>query len=245
VGGVTAVAAVVLLLVSGGPARPSSRLAAGDPVHGAAVWLDAGCGACHAFAKAGSAGQATSNAPNLDRWLEPDAARLGLPVDVFAYRRIVYGGRGMNAFGTSLSAQDLDDLVSFVAGHRFTAPAGTATPVRPLPVPPPLATASARTVARWAKIARLPKRAARGAVLFATIGCLSCHTYLGSGTRRRGAPDLSRVGSKGKAVAWFRRYLAQPYRFGNTLMPTFADLRADQITSLAAFLASSHGRRGS
>ncbi len=243
-GGVATAAAALALFAGGRTARPGSSLAAGDPAHGAAVWVDAGCGACHAFAKAGSTGSPTSYAPNLDRWLEPDAARLGLPVDIFAYRRIFYGGRGMTAFGTTLSAQDLDDLVSFVAGHPFTAPAGGAQPVPPLPAPPPLVTASARTVARWSQLARLPTRAARGATLFAKTGCLSCHTYLGSGTRRRDAHDLSSIGSKGVAVAWFQRYVARPYRFGNTLMPTYADLETGQLASLAAFLAASHGRRG-
>jgi mono/diheme cytochrome c family protein len=243
VAGVAVLTTACLLCASGRPARSSSSVAAGDPARGAAVWVDAGCGACHAFAKAGSTGQPTSNAPNLDRWLAPDAARLRLPVDVFTYRRIFYGGRGMTAFGTTLSAEDLDDLVSFVAGRPFTAPTDAATPVPPLPAPPPLVTASARAVAKWSTLARLPKRAAQGAGLFAKIGCLSCHTYLGNGARRRGAPDLSLVGNKEMTVARLRRYVARPYSFGNTLMPTYADLTAKQIASLAAFLAASHGRR--
>ena len=211
---------------------------AGDPGQGAAVWVDAGCGTCHAFAKAGSTGSAAGNAPNLDRWLIPDAMHVGLPVDTFAYRRIYSGGRGMPAFGTTLGAQDLDDLVSFVAGHPFTAPAGTPAPLPPLPAPPPLVTASPKTVARWTKQARLPKQAVAGATLFAKTGCLSCHTYLGSGERRRGAADLSRAGSTHTA-AWFRRYVARPYAFGNTLMPTYADLTPAQLARLGAFLAAS------
>jgi len=243
VGSAVALAAALALIVGGRVAQPGLRLAAGDPADGAAVWLNAGCGACHAFTKAGSTGQPSGNAPNLDRWLQPDAARLGLTVDSFAYRRIFYGGRGMTAYGTTLSAQDLDDLVSFVAGHRFTAPAGGTQPVPPLPAPPPLVTASAKTVAAWSKTARLPTRAAKGAALFAKTGCLSCHTYLGSGTRRRGAPDLSAIGRKGQTASWFQRYVAQPYAFGNNLMPAYADLGTGQLRSLATFLAASHGRR--
>ena len=243
VGGVASGVAALLLFAGGGPAHPSSSFATGDPAHGAVVWVDAGCGACHAFAEAGSTGQPTSGAPNLDRWLVPDATRLGLPVDVFVYRRVFYGGRGMSAFGATLSAQDLDDLVSFVAGHSFTAPTGAVTPVPPLPAPPPLVTVSARTVSGWSKIERLPVGAARGAGLFAKIGCLSCHTYLGSGARKRGVPNLSRAGSTGRTAAWFQRYVARPYTFGNTLMPTYADLEANQLRSLAAFLAASRGRR--
>jgi len=40
-----------------------------------------------------------------------------------------------------------------------------------------------------------------------------------------------------------RRYVAQPYAFGNTLMPTYADLTAAQLHDLAAFLVASRGRR--
>jgi len=243
VGSASAVAAVILGLGSGAPARSSSTFAAGDPAQGAQVWISAGCGACHAFAKAGSTGQTAGDARDLDRWLAPDAARSRLSVGLFAYRRIYWGGRGMTAYGTTLSAQEFDDLVSFVSGRPFSAPAGAVAPVPSLPVSPPLVTASARTVARWAKVAQLPKKAKQGATVFATVGCLSCHTYLGSGKRSRGAPDLSRAGGKGHSLAWFRRYIARPTTLGNTLMPTYADLGAGRLQSLAAFLAASRGAR--
>ena len=230
-------AAVAALLAGAAPAR------AGDPAHGASVWIDAGCGACHAFTKAGSTGSASSDAPDLDRWLRTDAARVGLAADLFAYRRIYYGGRGMTAYGTTLGAQDLADLVSFVAGDDFSAPAGAVAPVPALPAPPPLVTASAKTVAGWKKAARLPTKAAPGATLFAKVGCLSCHRYLGAGKRQRGAHDLSAIGATGKTAAWFRRYVAAPYASGNTLMPAYADLGAKQLGRLAAFLAASRGRR--
>ena len=243
VGGAAAVVAALLGLASGGTARAGPALAAGDPAQGAQVWITAGCGACHAFAKAGSTGQTTGDAPDLDRWLAPDAARSKLSVGLFAYRRITWGGRGMTAYGTTLGAQELDDLVSFVSGRPFSAPAGAVAPVAALPAPPPLVTAPARTVAKWAKTAKLPKKALAGAKLFATAGCLSCHTYLGSGKRKRGAPDLSRAGGKGRSLAWLRRYVARPTALGNTLMPTYADLGAGRLQSLAVFLAASRGPR--
>ena len=34
------------------------------------------------------------------------------------------------------------------------------------------------------------KQAVAGAKLFASVGCLNCHTYLGSGSHNLGAPDL-------------------------------------------------------
>lgn len=238
------VAAAAIVVFAGiAPTGSSTRLRAGDPARGAVVWISAGCGACHAFAKAGSTGLPSSTAPDLDRWLEPDAARLHLPVELFVYRRVFYGGRGMGAFGTTLGAEKLDDLVAFVVGRPFTAPAGAVSPVAPLPAPPPLVTASARAVARWSTTARLSRRAAQGAALFARVGCLSCHRYLGSGKRRRGAPDLSREGVKRRSAAWLRRYVARAYTFGNSRMPAYADLTASRLARLAAFLTASRGPR--
>jgi mono/diheme cytochrome c family protein len=210
----------------------------GEPARGAVVWASAGCGACHAFAKAGSSGARGGSAPNLDRWLLPDARRLRLPVELLVLRRTYWGGRGMPAYGTSLTLQELEDIVSFVAGKPFTVPSGGTTPLAPQPVPPPLVTVGAAVVARWTKTAHLP---ARGALLFAKTGCLSCHTYRGSGVRRRGAKDLTRIGRAGRTAAFFATYLAAPYRRGNDLMPAYADLGAGELASLGAFLARSRG----
>ncbi len=228
-------AVISLTTVAGVPAAAAT----GDPGRGALVWTTNACGSCHAFAKAGSSGKAGLLAPNLDRWLVTDARRLKLPVDLFAYRRIAWGGRGMTAYGPNLSTQEIDDLVSFVVGKPFTAPPGGAAPVPPLPAPPPLVTARPATVARWVKLERLPARAAKGAVRFAKVGCLSCHTYLGSGVRRRGATDLSGIGRTGRSIATFRKYVAS----GNDLMPTFADLGTTALNDIAAFLAASRGSR--
>jgi len=227
-------------LVAGAASVVSSVTAAGgdDPARGAVVWASAGCGACHAFAKAGSSGARGGAAPNLDRWLLPDAHRLRVPVELLIFRRTYWGGRGMPAYGTSLTAQELDDVISFVAGKPFTAPSGGATPLAPQPAPPLLVTVGAAVVARWTTTARVP---ARGALLFAKTGCLSCHTYRGSGVRRRGARDLTRVGRTGRTARSFAAYLAAPYRRGNDLMPAYADLGANALASLGEFLARSRG----
>lgn len=241
--GLCAVAAVAVISTLGGESALQARAAKGDgdPARGGLVWTTNGCGACHAFARAGSSGSRGSAAPNLDRYLVPDARRVKLSPGLFAFSRIYWGGRGMPAYGAALSAQELDDLVSFVVGQPFTAPAQGAAPVPPLPPPPPLVTASAATVARWVKLARLPPRVAQGAALFARVGCLSCHTYLGSGTRRRGARDLSRAGRSGRNARFFVNYVARPYRSGNDLMPTYVDLGVDALGRIAAFLAASRG----
>jgi mono/diheme cytochrome c family protein len=149
----------------------------------------------------------------------------------------------MPAYGSGLTAQELEDIVSFVTGAPFTAPPGAPATVPSLPPPPPLTTASARTVAAWVRTARLTARAAQGAALFARTGCLSCHTYLGSGARRRGAPDLSRAGASGRAARSFADYVARPYRRGNDLMPSYADLGALALARLADVLVASRGPR--
>jgi cytochrome c2 len=228
----------VVLSVAALGAGPATATT-GDPGRGALAWTTNGCGACHALAKAGSTGGGSTLAPNLDRWLAADARRLRLPVDLFAYRRIAWGGRGMTAYGPSLGTQGVEDLVSFLVGRPFTAPAAGAGPVKALPAPPPLVTVGPAKIARWVKLERLRGRAVKGAALFAKAGCLSCHTYLGSGVRRRGAPDLSASGRTGKSVASLARYVA----VGSALMPSFADLGSTAVGDLAAFLAASRGPR--
>ena len=237
------VAALLVLGDTGSAGRTQPADRASDAARGELVWLTSGCGACHAFSKAGSTGLKNSTAPNLDRYLVPNARRVKLPVELFAFSRVYWGGRGMSAYGWTLSAQEIDDLVSFVVGKPFSAPSEGVARVRPLPVPPPLVTAPAATVARWVKLERLPRRAAQGAALFAKTGCLSCHTYLGSGTRRLRAPDLGSIGSTGRSARSFRQYVARPYRYGNDLMPSYADLSTSSLDRISAFLAASRGRR--
>ena len=234
---------LLAVLAAGAAALAASVGAApaGDPDRGALVWVSSGCGSCHGFARAGSSGASGGSAPNLDRWLVPDARRTSLPVEQLVLRRVYWGGRGMPAYGTSLPQEQLDDLVSFVSGKPFSAPAGAPRPLAPLPAPPPLVTATAGAVARWASAARLSAAARRGAAGFAKVGCLSCHTYRGNGVRRRGAPDLTRIGRGGKTARAFAAYVAAPYRSGNNLMPAYADLGADAVQRLGAFLAASRG----
>lgn len=239
--------AVVAVLValgdpsSAGRTQPANR--AGTPARGELVWVTSGCGACHAFSKAGSTGPKGSTAPDLDRYLVPNARRVGLTVELFAFSRVYWGGRGMSAYGWALSAQEIDDLVSFLVGKPFAAPREGVARVPPLPVPPPVVTVPAARVARWVRLAGLPRRAAQGAALFAQVGCLSCHTYLGSGARRRGAPDLGSIGGTGRSARSFRQYVARPYVSGNNLMPSYADLSADALDRIADFLVASRGRR--
>ncbi|HET9673756.1 MAG TPA: c-type cytochrome [Gaiellaceae bacterium] len=87
------------------------------------------------------------------------------------------------------------------------------------------------------------EEAHRGAEVFAQVGCLQCHTYLGSGSSNVGAPDLSNIGSSGQDAAFFARYVANPSQFGNNVMPSFENLGAENLAAIAAFLEASKGEQ--
>ena len=83
-------------------------------------------------------------------------------------------------------------------------------------------------------------KAVAGAKLFAEVGCLSCHTYLGTGSSALGAPDLSAAGRQShRSAREFADYIADPSLFGDTVMPHFADLGRARLLELGAFLAAS------
>ena len=105
-----------------------------------------------------------------------------------------------------------------------------------------LATEALARVCDWQDRARLPDAAIPGAKLFATSGCLACHTYLGDGSRNLGAPDLSTIGRRLKAQ-FLARYVADPARFGDDVMPKFRALGRTKLRQLSVFLAASKGPR--
>jgi mono/diheme cytochrome c family protein len=83
------------------------------------------------------------------------------------------------------------------------------------------------------------EEARAGAEIFAQVGCLQCHTYLGSGSSNLGAPDLSRIGQQQNAD-FLRRYVANPREFGNNVMPVYGETLSDeQLAQVAAFLEAS------
>jgi len=81
-----------------------------------------------------------------------------------------------------------------------------------------------------------------GAEIFAQVGCLQCHTYLGSGAQNVGAPDLSAAGTTGRDVDYYTRYIANPTQFGNNVMPRFANLGDENLRRVSEFLVKSKQR---
>ena len=88
------------------------------------------------------------------------------------------------------------------------------------------------------------ERAVAGARIFAQVGCLNCHTYLGAGSRNLGAPDLTAIGRDShRSEAGFADYVADPGAFGNEVMPRFKSLGRSNLLLLGAFLRASRGER--
>jgi len=88
------------------------------------------------------------------------------------------------------------------------------------------------------------KQALAGARLFAESGCVSCHTYLGTGSSNLGAPDLSAEGAKNKGTKFQIDHLKCPSCVTpGSPMPAFAGLGDDNLRKLAAFLEASKGQK--
>jgi len=84
--------------------------------------------------------------------------------------------------------------------------------------------------------------AVQGAKLFATLGCLNCHTYLGDGNHNLGAPDLSAEGAKHKGILFQIAHLTCPSCVNKgSPMPSFASQGKRNLTLLATFLEASKG----
>jgi cytochrome c551/c552 len=106
------------------PAATSTAAASGgtNAAAGKAVFISAGCGACHTFAPAGTS---ASVGPNLDTAPSADAKTAGMPLDAFVKESIVdpnkFIAKGFpkgvmpGTFGSSLSKTQLADLVAFIA----------------------------------------------------------------------------------------------------------------------------------
>jgi mono/diheme cytochrome c family protein len=84
--------------------------------------------------------------------------------------------------------------------------------------------------------------AVEGAEIFAQVGCMNCHTYLGAGATNLGAPDLSDIGAtSNRGVEGFADYVADPTQFGNNVMPKFEDLGEENLRKMGEFLQASQG----
>jgi hypothetical protein len=105
-----------------------------------------------------------------------------------------------------------------------------------------LASENIKKVPQWVKKNNLPPAAIPGAKLFAQVGCLNCHSYLGTGGGYAGAPDLSAEGSKGKGIKFQIDHLKCPSCVNpGSPMPSFSALGDQRLRQLAIFLEASKG----
>jgi hypothetical protein len=84
--------------------------------------------------------------------------------------------------------------------------------------------------------------AVAGAKVFAQLTCLNCHTYRGAGSSNFDAPDLSEEGVKGRGVDGLMAYSSNPGSFGDTVMPSFADIGDANLQRVAVFLDASRAQ---
>jgi mono/diheme cytochrome c family protein len=110
-----------------------------------------------------------------------------------------------------------------------------------------LGTENLRLVPTWAQKEGFAsnKLAVEGARLFAGAGCQQCHSYLGAGSSNLGAPDLSAIGASNQGADFFQRYVSDPSKFGNNVMPKYGkQFSQDQLRAIATFLDASKGPKG-
>jgi cytochrome c551/c552 len=88
--------------------------------------------------------------------------------------------------------------------------------------------------------------AANGKALFASNGCVSCHTYKPAGSKATVGPDLDKLATYAKTAKqpldkFVRESIVNPNAyvqpgFPANVMPSFASLQAPQVDALVKFL---------
>jgi quinol---cytochrome c reductase cytochrome c subunit, bacillus type len=97
---------------------------------------------------------------------------------------------------------------------------------------------------KWQKDVGFPDSALPGADIVSRAGCLACHSYDGDGAVNYGAPDLTAIGKTGRSADYFAQYVANPRKFGNSIMPVFGQsLTEKQLADVGHFLVESKGKK--
>jgi ubiquinol-cytochrome c reductase cytochrome b subunit/menaquinol-cytochrome c reductase cytochrome b/c subunit len=100
-------------------------------------------------------------------------------------------------------------------------------------------------VPRWQKDVGFSDAALPGAQLVSESGCLTCHSYDGSGAGGPG-PELTNIAKTrplGSAKA-YADYVADPSKFGNNAMPKFGQsMNQEQLQQVGQFLSESKGKK--
>jgi mono/diheme cytochrome c family protein len=195
------------------------------------------CGSCHTLADAGTQGQI---GPNLDyAFLASRRDGLGQSTFVQVVRgQIAYpisststGSPGMPA--NLVEGQDAEDVASYVAAVAGVGTAGSSTPQAPSPAPPSTTTEPATTTSGSEAAAGNP---AAGKTVFASAGCVGCHTLADAGATGTVGPNLD---TKKPSAA----LVVERVTNGKGPMPPFkGQLSATQIADVAAYVSSVAGK---
>ena len=96
----------------------------------------------------------------------------------------------------------------------------------------------------WMTREQLPQEAREGAEIFAQVGCLNCHTYLGTGNSV--GPELTEEGNRNRGLDWQVGHMKNPPEYSpGSSMPSFAGLGDENLRKIAVFLEASKGEQGS
>jgi menaquinol-cytochrome c reductase cytochrome b/c subunit len=108
----------------------------------------------------------------------------------------------------------------------------------------PTAGTGRQLLAEWKEKNKLPEKAEEGGLIFAEVGCLNCHTYVGEGAAGPG-PELTEIGTLGRGEDYWVRWVRNPQDLKpGTAMPGFPNLTDDQLRAIAVFLEASKGEGG-
>jgi cytochrome c551/c552 len=121
---VTAAATTSTPATTTAAAAPTTTAAAAPSAAGKAIFLSAGCGACHTFKPAGASGKV---GPDLDTTPEKDAKATNTPLTGFVMKSIIDPGAYLSpgyknlmpkTFQSSLGTKKIEELVAFITAGK-------------------------------------------------------------------------------------------------------------------------------
>jgi ubiquinol-cytochrome c reductase cytochrome b subunit len=174
----------------------------GTAKKGEQLFYSAGCGSCHRVnGKGGTIGPDLSNEGQRGR------SREWLKVQIINPKAHVPDST-MPAI-TSLSEQQMNELIDYLLSLETGPPVTEATPVQ----------------------------ISKGKAFFRSEGCIGCHKVNGSGGSI--GPDLSDEGRKGRSPQWLKTQIRNSkVNFPNSIMPPFTSLSDQQVDELVDYLMS-------
>jgi mono/diheme cytochrome c family protein len=230
----TAILALTVCLSGCGSDTVGYSKGDGDRAHGKQLFTQS-CGSCHTLSDAGTKGQI---GPNLDyAFLQSRRDGLGqTTIQQVVRGQIAYsvahpstGSPGMPQ--NIVKGQDAEDVASYVASVAGIGDPTVSKP-QPAPTPAPASTPAPGKPASGGAAAQV----AAGKAVFASAGCISCHTLKDAGSTGTVGPNLDQA-KPSKALAITR------VTNGKAPMPSFKGQLSDaQIDAVATYVSTVAGK---